>query len=105
MEQGSEWTTRLVVGRHPDRSFDIEFWQKQGRNFKELLLLLSDYRVEYLIVGGYAGVVYSRRWPGLGLRFGMMMSMRRPSRRSMWFIRSGFRRASDLEHLGLLGNG
>lgn len=26
----SEWTTRLVVGRYPDRKFDIEFWQKQG---------------------------------------------------------------------------
>jgi hypothetical protein len=28
--QNSEWKTRLVEGRFPDRSFDIEFWQKQG---------------------------------------------------------------------------
>jgi len=26
----SDWTNRLVVGRYPDRKFDIEFWQKQG---------------------------------------------------------------------------
>ncbi len=25
-----DWTGRLVVGKHPDRRFDIEFWQKQG---------------------------------------------------------------------------
>jgi hypothetical protein len=26
----SKWKTRLVVGKFPDRSFDIEFWQEQG---------------------------------------------------------------------------
>jgi hypothetical protein len=26
----SNWKTRLVEGRPPDRSFDIEFWQEQG---------------------------------------------------------------------------
>ena len=30
MTPESEWTTRLVVGRYPDRQFDIDFWQKQG---------------------------------------------------------------------------
>jgi hypothetical protein len=30
MKPESEWTTRLVTGRYPDRKFDIEFWQKQG---------------------------------------------------------------------------
>ncbi len=25
-----KWKTRLVRGRFPDRSFDIEFWQEQG---------------------------------------------------------------------------
>jgi hypothetical protein len=28
--QNSNWKTRLVEGRFPDRSFDIEFWQEQG---------------------------------------------------------------------------
>jgi len=26
----SAWKTRLVEGRFPDRSFDIEYWQQQG---------------------------------------------------------------------------
>jgi hypothetical protein len=25
-----KWKTRLVEGGFPDRTFDIEFWQKQG---------------------------------------------------------------------------
>ena len=28
--KNSRWKTRLVQGRFPDRSFDIEFWQDQG---------------------------------------------------------------------------
>ena len=28
--QKTTWKTRLVEGRFPDRSFDIEFWQEQG---------------------------------------------------------------------------
>jgi hypothetical protein len=31
----------------------------ESRNFKELLLVLNDCRVEYLIVGGYAVMRYS----------------------------------------------
>jgi hypothetical protein len=26
----SDWKTRLVQGRFPDRDFDVEFWQEQG---------------------------------------------------------------------------
>ena len=75
------WKTRLVVGGFPDRSFDIEFWQEQGdeailaaawelvllaeevRNgrephYKELLQLLNEFDVEYLIVGGFAVMKY-----------------------------------------------
>ena len=26
----SNWKTRLIDGAFPDRSFDIEFWQRQG---------------------------------------------------------------------------
>ena len=26
----SDWKTRLVEGRFPDRTFDVEFWQEQG---------------------------------------------------------------------------
>ena len=26
----SKWKTRLGVGKFPDRSFDIGFWQEQG---------------------------------------------------------------------------
>jgi len=26
----SGWKTRLVEGRFPDRTFDVEFWQEQG---------------------------------------------------------------------------
>jgi len=28
--QRSAWRTRLLEGRFPDRSFDIEYWQQQG---------------------------------------------------------------------------
>jgi hypothetical protein len=28
--QSPGWKTRLLEGRFPDRSFDIEFWQQQG---------------------------------------------------------------------------
>jgi hypothetical protein len=28
--RNSLWKTRLVEGKFPDRSFDIEFWQEQG---------------------------------------------------------------------------
>lgn len=28
--QQNSWKTRLVEGKFPDRSFDIEFWQEQG---------------------------------------------------------------------------
>ncbi len=28
--QSPKWKTRLVKGRFPDRTFDIEFWQEQG---------------------------------------------------------------------------
>jgi len=75
------WKTRLVVGGFPDRSFDIEFWQEQGdeaifaaawelvllaeevRNgrephYKELLQLLNEFEVDYLIVGGFAVMKY-----------------------------------------------
>jgi hypothetical protein len=30
MKPKDAWKTRLVVGRFPDRRFDIEFWQEQG---------------------------------------------------------------------------
>ncbi len=58
----------------PDRSFDIEFWQEQGdeaifaaawemvelaeEHYKELLQLLNEFEVEYLIVGGFAVMKY-----------------------------------------------
>lgn len=29
-KQQRQWKTRLVKGKFPDRSFDIEFWQEQG---------------------------------------------------------------------------
>ncbi len=29
-KQAAKWTTRLVKGGFPDRTFDIEFWQQQG---------------------------------------------------------------------------
>ncbi len=76
------WKTRLVEGRFPDRSFDIEFWQEQGDEaifdaawemvelaeevrhgrkptYKELLLILNEGGVEYLIVGAYAVMKYT----------------------------------------------
>jgi len=30
MTPASNWTTRLVAGSYPDRTFDRDFWQKQG---------------------------------------------------------------------------
>jgi len=78
--QNSGWKTRLVEGEFPDRSFDIEFWQAQGdeaifaaawemvelaeevsHNRKptlQLLQLLNEFEVEYLIVGGFAVMKY-----------------------------------------------
>ena len=65
----------------PDRSFDIEFWQSQGdeaifaaawemlelaeeinhgrKLTLQLLQLLNEFKVEHLIVGGYAVLKYS----------------------------------------------
>lgn len=77
-----EWKTRVVRGRFPDRSFDIEFWQEQGDEaifraawemvvaaeefkhgrkprFKELLRTFNEKKAEYLIVGGYAVMKYT----------------------------------------------
>ena len=79
--QQNPWKTRLVEGGFPDRSFDIEFWQEQGdeaifaaawemvllaeelRNggeptLQELLRLLNEFEIEYLIVGGFAVMKY-----------------------------------------------
>ena len=80
--RNSGWKTRLVERGFPDRSFDIEFWQEQGdeaifaaawemvkfaeeirhgrkpRNYRELLQLLNEFEVEYLIVGGFAVMKY-----------------------------------------------
>ena len=77
--QNSAWKTRLVEGGFPDRSFDVEFWQDQGdeaifaaawemvelaeeishgRKPIELLQLLNEFQVEYLIVGGFAVMKY-----------------------------------------------
>ena len=28
--EAQKWRTRLVEGKFPDRSFDIEFWREQG---------------------------------------------------------------------------
>ena len=75
LPENSPWKTRLVQGGFPDRSFDIEFWQEQGDEaifaaawemvelaeeikhgrkptLQELLQLLYEFEVEYLIVGG-----------------------------------------------------
>ena len=78
--QNSAWRTRLVERGFPDRSFDIEFWQEQGDEaifaaawemlelaeevrcvkprLQQLLRLLSELEVEYLIVGGFAVMKY-----------------------------------------------
>jgi hypothetical protein len=81
LPQDSVWKTRLVEHGFPDRSFDIEFWQAQGdeaifaaawelvelaeemnmaenTHYKELLQLLNESQVEYLIVGGFAVMKY-----------------------------------------------
>jgi hypothetical protein len=79
--QDSRWKTRLVERSFPDRSFDIEFWQEQGDEaifaaawgmvelaeetshgrkprYRELLQLLNEFEVDYLIVGGFAVMKY-----------------------------------------------
>jgi len=28
--RNSNWKTRLVEGKFPDRTFDVEFWQERG---------------------------------------------------------------------------
>ncbi|HYA64570.1 MAG TPA: nucleotidyl transferase AbiEii/AbiGii toxin family protein [Candidatus Sulfotelmatobacter sp.] len=79
--QNSAWKTRLVERGFPDRRFDIEFWQEQGDEaifaaawemvelaeeishgrkptLRELLQLLNEFEVEYLIVGGFAVMKY-----------------------------------------------
>ena len=80
LPENPSWKTRLVERGFPDRSFDIEFWQDQGDeaifaaawemveladenmaenpHYKELLQLLNQFEVEYLIVGGYAVMKY-----------------------------------------------
>ena len=78
----SNWRTRLVEGGFPDRTFDIEFWQEQGDeaifaaawemvelarksdmaenpHYRELLQVLNEFEVRYLIVGGYAIMKYT----------------------------------------------
>lgn len=79
--RNSKWKTRLVEGGFPDRSFDVEFWQEQGdeaifaaawelvelaeetvhgrkQGLQELLQLLNEFQVDYLIVGGFAVMKY-----------------------------------------------
>jgi len=77
--------SRVVRGGFPDRQFDIDFWQAQGDeaifaaawelvelsqkfrdsnvelkpDFKELLRLLNQNHVTYLIVGGFAVMKYT----------------------------------------------
>ena len=80
LPKNSSWKTRLVERGFPDRSFDIEFWQEQGdeaifaaawemvelaeetshgrKPTLQLLQLLNEFEVEYLIVGGYAVMKY-----------------------------------------------
>src|SRR5579864_6387391 len=81
LPKNPSWKTRLVERGFPDRSFDIEFWQEQGDeaifaaawemvelaeeinhaenpHYKELLQLLNEFEVEYLVVGGYAVMKY-----------------------------------------------
>jgi hypothetical protein len=81
VSQNSTWKTRLLQGKFPDRSFDIEFWQEQGdeaifaaawemvilaeeishgrKPALQILQFLNEFEVEYLIVGGYAVMKYS----------------------------------------------
>jgi predicted nucleotidyltransferase len=77
--------SRVVRGEFPDRQFDVDFWQLQGDeaifdagwelvrlaqevkgsnvelkpDFKDLLLVLNQNQVTYLIVGGYAVMKYT----------------------------------------------
>jgi hypothetical protein len=77
--------SRVVRGGYPDRAFDVEFWQAQGdsaifdaarelvafaaefrgsdvelkADFKDLLRLLNQQQVRFLIVGGYAVMKYT----------------------------------------------
>ncbi len=77
--------SRVVRGTFPDRQFDVDFWQQQGDeaifeaawemvrlaedfkgahmelkpDFKNMLRLLNQHRVKYLIVGGYAVMKYT----------------------------------------------
>jgi hypothetical protein len=77
--------SRVVRGGFPDRQFDVDFWQQQGDeaifeaawemaglaeefksshvelkpDFKDLLRLLNQHQVMYLIVGGYAVMKYT----------------------------------------------
>ena len=81
--------SRVVRGGFPDREFDVLFWQEQGdeaifraawdmvelaeefkgsdvdsdvelkADFKELLRLLNQKQVKYLVVGGYAVMKYT----------------------------------------------
>jgi Nucleotidyl transferase of unknown function (DUF2204) len=77
--------SRVVRGGFPDREFDVVFWQEQGdeaifdaawgmvalaeefkgpdvelkADFKELLRLLNQNQVQYLVVGGYAVMKYT----------------------------------------------
>jgi Nucleotidyl transferase of unknown function (DUF2204) len=77
--------SRVVRGGFPDREFDVVFWQEQGdeaifdaasgmveldeefkgpnvelkADFKELLRLLNQNQVKYLVVGGYAVMKYT----------------------------------------------
>jgi len=77
--------SHVVRGGFPDRQFDVDFWQQQGDqaifeaawemvglaeefkgslvelkpDFKDLLRLLNQHQVTYLIVGGYAVMKYT----------------------------------------------
>jgi hypothetical protein len=74
----------------------------ESQNFKELLLLLNDCQVEYLIVGGYAVMRHSEPrftkdldiWVGhsAALRFETTESIKRLSPWSRLFIKSVFHR-------------
>lgn len=76
--------SRVVRGGFPDRQFDVDFWQRQGDeaifeaalemvelaedskgpnvelkpDFKDVLRILNEHQVTYLIVGGYAVMKY-----------------------------------------------
>ena len=81
----STQASRVVRGGFPDRQFNVNFWQQQGDraifeaawemvgqaeefkgshvelkpDFKDLLRLLNQHQVAYLIVGGYAVMKYT----------------------------------------------